>query len=108
MFDQDPGHGEKVAEIALAEFNDFYRQFKEIPELSRQALGIRDHAKSLRLSSRRLQLYSLSIRDFSDRIRREFPELADNESHWDPVEHRYLSLVDALCTRQPTALRGAA
>lgn len=94
MFDHDPGHGAKVADIALAEFNDFYRQFKEIPELSRQAFENRDHAKSLRLSSRRLQLYSLSIRDFSDRIKREFPELADNESHWDPVEHRYLSLVE--------------
>ncbi len=83
-----------VADLVLDEFHDFHRQFREIPELSRQAFEARDHARSLRLSSRRLQLYSISIRDFSDRIQRDFPALSADESQWDRVEERYLAGVE--------------
>ena len=83
-----------VSELVLGEFRNFYRQFQEIPEHSRQAFEDRDHARSLRLSSRRLQLYSISIRDFSDRIKREYPEQVADESSWERVEARYLEAVE--------------
>ena len=83
-----------VADLVLGEFRDFYGQFREIPELSRLAFEQRDHARSLRLSGRRLQLYSISIRDFSDRIKREYPVLAADESSWEMVERRYLESVE--------------
>jgi len=85
---------DRVADLILEEFRDFYRQFLEIPNLSKQAFENRDHARSLRLSSRRLQLYSISIQEFSNYIRREFPELAGNESAWEEVEKRYVNLVE--------------
>ncbi len=83
----------RVADLAQVEFELFYRQFKKIPQLSKKAFEERDHARSLRLSSRRLQLYSVRIRDFSNRIKREFPMLAADESSWDQVEKCYLDLV---------------
>lgn len=83
-----------VANLVLEEFRDFYRQFKEIPQLSKQAFENRDHARSLRLSSRRLQLYSISIRDFSSYLKQKFPELAADQSCWDLVEEYYLSMVE--------------
>ena len=84
----------RIADLVLEEFRDFYRQFQQIPELSKQAFENRDHARSLRLSSRRLQLYSVSIHEFSNYVRREFPELAGDESYWDEVEKRYVNLVE--------------
>ncbi len=84
----------RIADLVLEEFRDFYREFKEIPELSKQAFENRDHARSLRLSSRRLQLYSISIHEFSNYVRSEFPELTADVTYWDEVERRYLHLVE--------------
>ncbi|MDE0308206.1 MAG: bifunctional isocitrate dehydrogenase kinase/phosphatase [Acidiferrobacterales bacterium] len=85
---------DRVADLVLEEFRDFYRQFKEIPQLSKQAFENRDHARSLRLSSRRLRLYSTSIREFSNYVRKEFPELTGDVAYWDEVEKRYRQLVE--------------
>ncbi|MXZ80137.1 MAG: bifunctional isocitrate dehydrogenase kinase/phosphatase [Gammaproteobacteria bacterium] len=94
MNDGDRFRRDNVADLVLGEFRDFYHQFKDIPELSRRAFEDRDHAKSLRLSSRRLQLYSISIRKLSDRIKRICPVLARDESRWEEVEKQYLANVE--------------
>ncbi len=93
MDDPTPDKWDFVADLVLDEFYQFYFQFKDIPNLSKRAFEERDHASSLRLSSRRLQLYSISIRDFSDRIKREYPALVADEWAWDEVEKRYLNTV---------------
>ncbi len=85
---------DSVASLVLDEFRDFYRQFREIPGLSKMAFENRDHARSLRLSSRRLRLYSISISEFSRYIRSEFPDLTADESSWSGVERRYVAMVE--------------
>lgn len=82
-----------VARLALEEFERFYAAFRAVPGLARTAFEQRDHAESLRLSTDRLQLYSVSIREFSDRILQEQPELSAEEGRWIDVENRYRQLV---------------
>ena len=62
--------------------------------MSKQAFENRDHARSLRLSRRRLQLYSVSIREFSEYVKNEFPEIASDETSWDEVEKNYVQKVE--------------
>ncbi|MGI9317913.1 MAG: isocitrate dehydrogenase kinase/phosphatase AceK regulatory subunit [bacterium] len=83
----------EIARKALDEFNSFYSVFKKIPEQAKQAFEQRDHAQSLRLSNQRLQLYSVSIREFSDLVQRNYSELASDESRWEQVEEGYQSMV---------------
>lgn len=84
---------DEVARSALDEFNSFYSVFKQIPEKAKNAFEQKDHAQSLRLSAQRLRLYSISIQEFSDKVRQNYAELASDESHWDQVEEAYKALV---------------
>ena len=78
-----------VAKLLLQQFNHFYNAFKEVPQLAKQAFEQHEHKTSLELSGRRLQLYSISIRELSNHIKEEYPQLSENEEHWDEVEIRY-------------------
>lgn len=84
---------DEVARSALDEFNSFYSIFKQIPEKAKNAFEQKDHAQSLRLSNQRLRLYSISIQEFSEKVRQTYPELASDEFHWDQVEEAYKALV---------------
>ncbi|MGB5708526.1 MAG: isocitrate dehydrogenase kinase/phosphatase AceK regulatory subunit [Arenicellales bacterium] len=90
-----PGESEsqQVARDALDEFNLFYSFFKQIPNKAKVAFEQRDHAESLRLSNRRLQLYSISIREFSEKVKKQHSVLTSDESRWDQVETAYQSMV---------------
>lgn len=90
-----PGESEsqKVARDALDEFNLFYSVFKQIPNEAKVAFEHRDHAESLRLSNRRIQLYSISIREFSEKVKKQHSELTSDEARWDQVETAYQSMV---------------
>ena len=82
-----------VADAALAEFRRFYADFLAVPEMAKQAFESRDHGTSLKLSADRLQLYSVSIREFSDRIIREESGLATDQDRWSEVELHYAEQV---------------
>jgi isocitrate dehydrogenase kinase/phosphatase len=90
-----PGESEsqQVARDALDDFNLFYNVFKQIPNQAKVSFEQRDHAESLRLSNRRLQLYSISIREFSEKVKKQHSVLASDESRWDQVETAYQSMV---------------
>ena len=83
----------EVAQKVLDEFNIFYSEFKQIPEKSKKAFEERNHPQSLRLSAQRLRLYSVSIEDFSQKVRLDYPVLASDESNWDQVETAYQAMV---------------
>ena len=71
------------------EYSLFYREFLMILDLAKLAFEKRDFASSVRVSARRLSLYSASIVDVSDRLRRAYPEIHGDEDQWEEVESHY-------------------
>ena len=82
-----------LARWILGEADRFYAEFSAIPQLAKQAFERRDHPESLRLSSRRLSLYSLSIDSVGTEVRQVLTDTADLEALWPRVEHYYLPLI---------------
>ena len=88
-----PDQAAFAANDILREFDHFYEQFLEVPELAKLAFEQRNHANSIKLSSTRLQLYSLSIKQMSEKFHQLLPELAANDSLWQQVEQSYRKLI---------------
>ena len=80
---------ESAADYILNEFDLFYRQFLDIPELAKQAFEHRNHQKSIELSAIRLQLYSKSINHVVSDFLSRSSTLAEDESLWQGVERIY-------------------
>jgi len=75
------------------EYSLFYQEFLKILDLARIAFEKRDFSSSVRVSARRLSLYSASIIDVSKRLRLAYPEIHDDEEQWQAVESHYSELV---------------
>ena len=89
--------GEKAAltaEWMLQAFTVYYTESRDIPGRAKRAFEIRDHATSLELSRRRLALYSVGIEMLGTKLRRVFPQVANDESLWHSVEEQYLPLIE--------------
>ncbi|MCZ6882274.1 MAG: bifunctional isocitrate dehydrogenase kinase/phosphatase, partial [Gammaproteobacteria bacterium] len=71
------------------EYSLFYQEFLKILDLAKIAFEKRDFSSSVRVSARRLSLYSLSIVDVSDRLKQAYPEIHDDEAQWQAVESQY-------------------
>lgn len=84
---------ELAALCILQEFEAYYIESRGIPERAKRAFEQRDPGQSLRLSRRRLSIYSESIHDLADQLKRVFPLLAEDEHLWQKVEEKYLPLV---------------
>lgn len=82
-----------AARWILQEFDAYYIESRRIPGRAKQAFESRDPGESLRLSRRRLSIYSESVRALAAALRRVFPVLAEKESLWRKVEERYRPLV---------------
>ena len=82
-----------AARFILQEFEAYYVESRAIPGLAKEAFERRDPARSLRLSRRRLSIFSESIRDFAGQLGRVFPLLAQDEPLWRKVERQYLPLI---------------
>ncbi|MFV2031796.1 MAG: isocitrate dehydrogenase kinase/phosphatase AceK regulatory subunit, partial [Gammaproteobacteria bacterium] len=75
------------------EYSLFYREFLMILDLAKLAFEKRDFASSVRVSARRLSLYSASIIDVSAKLRRAYPEIHNDENQWGKVESHYRQLI---------------
>ncbi len=75
------------------EYSLFYREFLQILDLAKIAFEKRDFSSSVRVSARRLSLYSLSIADVSERLKQAYPEIHDDEEQWQAVESQYSEMV---------------
>ena len=84
---------QSAATWLYAEYSLFYQEFLKILDLAKRAFEERDFASSLRLSSRRLSLYSISITDVSYRLKQEFPTIHNNIDLWWKVETYYHDLI---------------
>ena len=78
----------------LAQFDDYYIESRNIPTLAKSAFEQRDPATSLKLSLRRLSVYSISVHALARRLREALPSVAMDEAFWERVEERYLALID--------------
>jgi isocitrate dehydrogenase kinase/phosphatase len=75
------------------EYHLFYKEFLNILDLAKLAFEKRDFASSIRVSSRRLSLYSISITEVGKRLKLEFPKVHDNIDKWWEVETCYQGLI---------------
>jgi isocitrate dehydrogenase kinase/phosphatase len=75
------------------EYSLFYQEFLKILDLAKIAFENRDFSSSVRVSARRLSLYSASIIDVSERLRQAYPEIHDDEEQWREVESHYSEMV---------------
>jgi isocitrate dehydrogenase kinase/phosphatase len=82
-----------AARFIRQEFDAYYVESRRIPDRAKEAFEDRDPGRSLRLSRRRLSIYSESIRALADQLRRVYPLLAQDEHLWRKVEGQYLPLV---------------
>ncbi|MCH7880102.1 MAG: bifunctional isocitrate dehydrogenase kinase/phosphatase [Proteobacteria bacterium] len=75
------------------EYRLFYREFLMILNLAKLAFEKRDFASSVRVSARRLSLYSASIIDVSERLKQAYPEIHIDIDQWEEVELHYRQLI---------------
>ena len=83
-----------AARWILAEFDAYYVESRNIPNLAKAAFERRDPAASLDLSLRRLSVYSVSVHALAPRLREALPSAAEDESFWERIEARYLTLIE--------------
>lgn len=82
-----------VSSWLYEEYSLFYREFLTILDLAKLAFEKRDYSSSVRVSARRLSLYSASIVDVSERLKRTYPDIHGDEDLWEEVESQYRQLV---------------
>ena len=82
-----------AAHWILAEFDAYYVESRNIPNLAKSAFERRDPGTSLDLSLRRLSVYSVSVHALARRLREALPSAADDETFWERIETRYLTLI---------------
>ena len=75
------------------EYRLFYQEFLKILGLAKIAFEQRDFSSSVRVSARRLSLYSASIIDVSERLRQAYPEIHGHADRWEEVESHYGKMV---------------
>ena len=83
-----------AARWILAEFDAYYVESRTIPNLAKAAFERRDPATSLDLSLRRLSVYSISVHALARRLRETLPSAAEDESFWERIEARCLTLIE--------------
>ena len=83
-----------AARWILAEFDAYYVESRNIPNLAKSAFERRDPATSLDLSLRRLSVYSISVHTLARRLREALPAAAEDEAFWEQIEARYLILIE--------------
>jgi len=86
-------HIQSAATWLYEEYHLFYKEFLNILDLAKLAFEKRDFASSIRVSSRRLSLYSISITEVGNRLKLEFPKIHDNIDKWWKVETCYQGLI---------------
>ena len=83
-----------VARWLYEEYSLFYKEFLMILDLAKIAFEKRDFASSVRVSSRRLSLYSTSIIEVSRRLGDAYPEINDDFDCWQEIEVYYRQLIN--------------
>ena len=107
MNDRRPGYADRIVAVRsieertdlaahwiLSEFDAYYVESRSIPNFAKAAFEQRDPATSLDLSLRRLSVYSISVHALARRLRESLPSAAEDETFWERIEARYLTLIE--------------
>lgn len=86
-------HIQSAATWLYEEYHLFYEEFLKILDLAKLAFEKRDFASSIRVSSRRLSLYSISIADVGNRLKQSYPQIHSDIDQWWEVEYHYQGLI---------------
>jgi len=81
-----------TAHCILGVFDVYHAECRRITWLAKTAFEERNPSESLRLSRRRLTIYSDTIREIAARLHRVFPGLVGDEALWRQVEAVYFPL----------------
>jgi isocitrate dehydrogenase kinase/phosphatase len=92
--ERDDGITVSLVGWILREFDAYYEESRGIPDRAKQAFESRNHGESLRLSRRRLSIYSESIRALAPRIIERYPHLTEVNSDWRVIEDAYLPMIE--------------
>jgi isocitrate dehydrogenase kinase/phosphatase len=85
---------ELTARWILMQFDDYYKESRNIPWLAKQAFEQRDPPTSIWLSKRRLSMYSECINIMGPRLKAVYPRIAEDEGLWERVQSCYLPLIE--------------
>jgi isocitrate dehydrogenase kinase/phosphatase len=91
---QDDDIAASLAGWILQEFDAYYEESRGIPDRAKQAFESRNHGESLRLSRRRLSIYSESTRALAPRIIERYPHLTEINRSWRMIEDTYLPMIE--------------
>ena len=86
-------HIQSAATWLYEEYHLFYEEFLKILDLAKLAFEKRDFASSIRVSSRRLSLYSISITEVGNRLKQSYPQIHSDIDQWWEVEYYYRGLI---------------
>ncbi len=86
-------HIQSAATWLYEEYHLFYEEFLKILDLAKLAFEKRDFASSIRVSSRRLSLYSISIAEVGNRLKLSYPQIHSDIDQWWEVEYYYQGLI---------------
>lgn len=83
-----------LAEWVVREFDAYYSEFRQISFNAADAFVDRNFSHSLRLSRRRLSIYSEGIYDLSESLLIASPTLLERQDLWKIIESHYLEIID--------------
>jgi isocitrate dehydrogenase kinase/phosphatase len=83
-----------TADWILRNFDGFYSEFLNVPNLAKCAFETQDHARSIWLSRRRISMYSEAIHEMGPFIKAVLPQFAVRQSWWDEIERMYLDSIE--------------
>jgi len=86
-------HIQSAATWLYEEYHLFYEEFLKILDLAKLAFEKRDFVSSIRVSSRRLSLYSISIAEVGNRLKLSYPQIHSDIDQWWEVEYHYQGLI---------------
>ncbi len=83
-----------TADWVLAQFEQFYRDFLEVPHRARTAFEQQNHATSIWLSRHRLSLYSSRIHRLGAYLQAVQPNISNDVEFLNDLESRYWKMVE--------------
>jgi len=83
-----------TADWVLAQFEQFYREFLEVPRRAKSAFEQQDHGTSIWLSRHRLSLYSSYIHRMGDYLKAVQPHISNDVDFLNDLEDVYWSMAE--------------
>lgn len=81
------------ADWILHEFDRYYSEFQSVPAVAKLAFEQRNPGLSISISKERLSMYSNSMRNLGEQLKRALPLMAEDQQLWHRLESKYWDLI---------------